>query len=440
MRIYLDTSIFQDLKKEEHAKLLSLVSADKEKNAYLFSEAHLHDLNRDTTDIKFADMKFMEEIVGRQCFSYEEKLLFRNLTPTEYYESKDWTWDANPDIKETARSNFGIFPLNLSNTIQIDNIPEDYPQSFVELLSKTTDMSTFTEGMLDFTEELSDKKKRSFRDMLKYLHQNSLSQAEYENQGIKGFDGTEVFDMPLFRNTYLEFVRNKTIFKDDYNLFIMAYNFLEIYGIVKGKPKIQYMPNLRDDSRHAFFGACCDLIVSKDDDFLKKTKFIYQLFGFDTVVMTRPEFETYLLNFNPENDTLESLEKEIKKQDDDMMWEHWIDEDTNNKYYKRKLNELYYSMFDTLTFVMSSEGNYYFFSRGGHYCKEGTYGKEIEYITNKLVQRLGEDSNENSTFDTNELQDNEWVGREWYFDKVTILLTVQNGAMRLYFELVFPEE
>ena len=68
MRIYLDTCILQDLKNESNKDLLDSIIRNKGELIYCFSEAHLYDLARDKTDEKFADMRFMEQIVDDICY------------------------------------------------------------------------------------------------------------------------------------------------------------------------------------------------------------------------------------------------------------------------------------------------------------------------------------------------------------------------------------
>ena len=71
MRVYLDTCIIQDLKEDINKQLLNSILESKGELIYCYSEAHLYDLSRDKTNEKFADIKFMEQIVDDNCYHYD---------------------------------------------------------------------------------------------------------------------------------------------------------------------------------------------------------------------------------------------------------------------------------------------------------------------------------------------------------------------------------
>jgi hypothetical protein len=64
MRIYLDSNVFQDLKKPESKALYDFILTDKNRNYYCFSEAHIQDLTQDETDLKLLDMDFRKPSSG----------------------------------------------------------------------------------------------------------------------------------------------------------------------------------------------------------------------------------------------------------------------------------------------------------------------------------------------------------------------------------------
>lgn len=71
MRLYLDSSVFQFLKKDENKELYDLVLKDKSNNIYCFSEAHVYDLIQDKTSHKLDDMTFIETIVDNNCWHFD---------------------------------------------------------------------------------------------------------------------------------------------------------------------------------------------------------------------------------------------------------------------------------------------------------------------------------------------------------------------------------
>lgn len=64
--IYLDKQIFSYLFKSNEAKYKALkekILSHKDDFIFLYSDAHLFDLQKDNTERKFAEMEFMQEIV-----------------------------------------------------------------------------------------------------------------------------------------------------------------------------------------------------------------------------------------------------------------------------------------------------------------------------------------------------------------------------------------
>ncbi|MCW5899978.1 MAG: hypothetical protein KIT10_11985 [Flavobacteriales bacterium] len=65
MRIYLDKNIFSELRKPERQADLEFLIQLKKRHVFVFSEAHLEDLNQDKTEKKRDDLLFMEQLVDR---------------------------------------------------------------------------------------------------------------------------------------------------------------------------------------------------------------------------------------------------------------------------------------------------------------------------------------------------------------------------------------
>ena len=247
MTIYLDSCVFQYLKREKNSALLDLIRADKSKNIYCFSEAHLFDLNRDPSDEKFKDMEFIEGIVENNCYFYDKRICFEYYTPAEYYDSFEW-----PDLSNIRPENFccpslenilRLIPLNFKDLIPAEQFPADYPKQFVELLNKTSNFYDFISASLDFTSSLANEKK-VFGEFVRYLHKSSLVEGIYKSAGIVGFDGNRITDKTAFIDSYGKVFLKEGQKKYRYDLFLDMYNGLEIYGLVKGKPKKQKMMNL----------------------------------------------------------------------------------------------------------------------------------------------------------------------------------------------------
>lgn len=442
MRIYIDSCVFQGFKRGDFSDLFIAIKEDKLKNLYCFSEAHLYDLARDTSDEKFTDMKFIEDIVENNCYYYNKKISFDHFTPTEYYNLYDWDnvtsffFDDNI-FADTFKSIFKSIPLNFRDFIQDDQIPEGFPPAFMELLLGTTTVYDFFHRFLSFTAELTSEQKK-FKEFIRYLHKSSLTTNIYETIGIKGFDGTKVIDKQLFRETYSEHFLKNAKEKYRYDLFIDMYNGLEIFGFVKGKPKKQKMMNLINDGRHAFFGAFCDIMVSTDEDFLYKTRFIYDFSDIETLVLKPEEFQDIIQNSKPETHSLAGLLSELKEIKKKGIVSKW--EDDGKEYSLVELNNKYYGYFDIIIFVNEKGKFCHFFSKKINNFSTGTITKEIKYVINKLVSELGKDLDQKGDFEICEIKDDMWCGRNWIFADTLIELNISSKMYLRFYTLTNESE
>ena len=432
MRIYLDSCVFQDLKKEECRNLLALVKADKQYNIYCYSEAHLYDLSRDLGNDKYDDMEFIERIVDANCFSFNEKVLFNYKTPREYYDLFDWSNVAKQYALND--SDFGKNELFLKNTtiqladyITTEQLPVDFPKSLMKLISTGSNLFDIFSGFMSYTKELTTNQK-SFKDLIKYLHNNSLTTKLYESIGIKGYNGNSIYDEETFNESYTDFYLNSSTDKTLYSIFINMYNGLEIFGIVKGKPKRQQMMNLINDARHAFFGAQCDIVVSKDSDFLNKTKFFYDLRKIETLVLDIPAFEDFITKTT--TNSYDNLLSELE--DIDTIEAYDIKQVNDTTYTLKKLKNTHFGYFDTITFLSIDENKNFFFSKKSNNLSKTILTKEVEFVTNRLITELGIDINNSGLFQANEIQDNRWLGRKWIIKNIEVNLNFDKKIYLLF--------
>ncbi|MFZ4401555.1 MAG: hypothetical protein ACOYO1_16095 [Bacteroidales bacterium] len=423
MRIYLDNCVFQDLKNELNKNLLDSIIKSKGELIYCFSEAHIQDLSRDKKDYKFSDMSFMEAIVDDNCFFYEKQFLVEHYTPLYYYNRFDWTnvSSANKSIKSFVESNyvfggllkslFSAIPLNLKDLIPQNQMPADMPQDMIDMLLTPSNLYELMLIMTEYSDSLTVEQKK-FKEQLQYLHKNQLTQ-NLNLIGIEGYDGEKITDIKKFRNSYANYFLKNTKGKYRYDLFLDMYNGLELFGFVPGKPKKQKMINMINDGRHAFFGGFCDIVVSKDEDFINKAKFMYNLHEIQVQVYNISEFSEFVETQNKRDnkhfiDLIEDLDNE--KNLSNVMYE--IEEDNQFATY-RKLNCTYWGYFNVL--INHSNGNVYFTKDTTNFMK-GTLIKEIEFCVNQLFQELGKDIRLRGQWETNELkkdQEKEWHGRTW---------------------------
>ncbi|MBL6446011.1 hypothetical protein JMN32_06805 [Fulvivirga sp. 29W222] len=288
---------------------------------------------------------------------------------------------------------------------------------FTKILKGMEVMSFF-----DLSEELIEDQKK-FRNFIRYLHNNALSSKIYESLGIKGFDGQGLTDKGLFRETYLDYHIKQSIDTHMNSVFANMYHGLEILGIVKGRPRKQRMMNMINDGKHSYFGAFCDIVVSSDDDFLNKTKFLYDVFDIKTSVLSTEEFRHHL-KFPILKNTISDCIESIRGLDFAKMLKVTNEE---GEYLIAVLSPKVYGYFNRLVFAPREQFDNFYFLRERENWSSGTLAKEIEYITNSLITELGPDFNEKEVFNGKEFMGEEWDGRIWVMPEVLIELGYKNS-------------
>lgn len=434
MRVYLDSCVFQDLKNDSRKSLLDLIINSKGEFIYCFSDAHIQDLSRDDTDNKFSDLEFMETIVDDNCFYYDKAFLVDNFKPIEYYKRFDWSSFTSvsqllTDFSETdicgvyfkvMMSAFSAIPLNFKELFSQNQLPDEFP-SEMKTIFEVSNMSEFISALSNYIDSLTGEK-TVFKQLLQYLHKNQIT--KYSDLiGIEGFDGQQITDKRRFSESYADYYLKQTNGKGKYryDLFIDMYNGLEFFGFVKGKPKKQKMMNMINDARHAFFGGFCYIVVSKDEDFIKKTNFMYSLHEIQTKVYNVSEFEKYLEQISQSkskglsNLLAEIVNKEMQKNEIRVI------EENNERVIYKKLSDTYFGYFNIL--ITHSNGSIYF-SKEKNLFGTGTLIKEISFCVNQLVNEMGIDVFEREYWKDGELQkdkEREWFGRTWILNNEIII-------------------
>ena|GEM_PF-1474890 len=427
IKVYLDSCVYQELKKETNKALLNRIVNAKRNIVFCFSEAHLHDLNRDKTDEKFKDMDFIESIAENHCFYIDKRAKFSYLTPKEYYEGFDWNapFELGGDpLIDGLLQMFKNIPLSFKELMPAENNSGHMTNSMFDLLQKPNNLYEFMEEMLKYSDKLNDHKE--FKEHLRVLHANSQMPNIDTATEIEGYDGTKVTDKEKFRNSFTKRFLQEGKEKPLHDLYSDLYHGLEVFGFVKGKPKKQKMMNLIDDARHSFFGAHCDIVVSKDEDFLAKTRFLYDVVEIKTQIVSFDDFANVLDIIEADdalllNDLATNINQPILK-------EMEIGDDTNGNIgtVVVRLPHKYFSYFNALAYIGSPAGVFFSFTQEYISYSTGTLTKQIEFVTNKFAVLLGQDCNGRREFNNSEIENDSWPGRCWIIDEMMITLRLDN--------------
>ncbi len=437
MRIYIDNCVIQDLKKPDFSNLLDLIRFDQKNNIYCYSEAHLQDFMRDKSQEKFNDLKFMESIVKSNCWYFNKKIFFDHILPSDFYKpfpefrekifEKDEIFSKDSFIGELFESLKHI-PFDLSSMIDIESLPIDFPKQFKILLENTTNFYDFFCNFGNITNELATNQK-DFKELIVHLHKCNLSSLFFEHIGIVGYNGRFLTDIDKFRESYNSFLSKDKKKKNIYEQFLNQYNGLEFFGIVKGVPRKQKMMNMINDGRHAFFGGYCDIVVSKDIDFIEKSKFMYEIHDISTLIFNMNEFQNFL-DVNISNSKLSLV---------DMIEDGNIINTDNiiqneNGIFSMLLDKTYYSYFNNVNYISNEKVNYTYYTRAWHNLSPLTLKCELEIIVDAFIDLFGIDLNGKKEFLMEEITENKWEGRIWINKSTQIIL---NFNKKIYLA-IFP--
>jgi hypothetical protein len=436
MRIYLDTNVFSYLKKPENKPFYDLILADKDQNYYCFSEAHIQDLIRDETDLKFSDMEFMATIVGSNCWNYDKEINVQFRTPREYYD--DHAWNVGTDLMKSddiiyanIRESFRGIPLNWEQFINTDQLPFDFPEDLRPILLESATMLDFMESLLNITDNLSAKQPR-FKRLLQYLHRSMGEHNLYEKLGINGFDGNNFTDWEAFAKSLKGLVYKRSHAKDLYNLFIEMQFSLDIYGIIKGKPKKQKFISLLNDGKHAYYAGHSHILVTSDMDMFAKTKLVYRIWDVNTIIFTPEEFKHYLIDTSFQDKSVAALFAQFNSAAElPIIFEQYT---LDQAFIKKELPHWYLGEFNTLSCSSSRGYTYYFFRQHFTNIPFNTLTIELERVVNQLAIHFGTDELGRGQFEKKEIENNDWTGREWRTGEMGVILHLNDGMVLSFFK------
>ena len=301
--IYLDKQVFSHLfnsREEKYSLLREKILSHKDEFIFLYSNAHLFDLQDDKTDIKYAEMEFMQSIVDRNRLIYEfSRQAVMKQSPLEAYETVgkvgDFSWLDNFDITQLTKEQraainniVDISIKDLKGELDFHWLKNRVPISVSE---QQIDMPIF-KSLVNFIAYNFYENKEAYRQ----VRDNTI--ARYNPSEIKS-NTEEVFNEQLSSSPLgLSFIDTiKAILKqiglstsDSATIYYMSYILLDLLGVNKEARKKVKFRNLQADCCHSFFGSYCDCIVSDDEGLRQKSKTLYSLFNFSTKVYSIDEF------------------------------------------------------------------------------------------------------------------------------------------------------
>lgn len=456
IRVYLDTNIFQILKKNpDSAKLNMQLKKYADNLLYCYSHAHMLDLQRDKTDKKLEDLVFMEQFVndnylihywgkeGAWCYKIKPKEAFDDLEPvTDIQEllNFDNLFSGMPELKafgDTFKSLLSLQTIDV-NTSQM-NLPgeiKSLTDKFIHPGEKKVSVLEMMNRFLDMYSDLSTNDK-SFRQLRKFIIQ-------YVNPGMNKIKHTDInfndaLKETVLQKSFTEYVTNslnpdgkKEITKKDF--FLHAYAIINLLGIDQEKNKKAKFTNTFHDSLHAYYGAFCDYVVSDDEGFLIKAKLLYKFLDIETKVLHIDEFSSGINLIADTNESTVSnfitlLRNDLKN---GIVLKSYPSIYPERYTIAIKAYHLYLGFFNHIKQIFDKQdGDFILLYASRNNYSTFYFYKEIEIIVNKALSLFGTDIEFKGNFiekEETEIRNKTWTGRQWEIGNVKFVLEINLGT------------
>jgi hypothetical protein len=461
MRIYFDKQIFSHLFKQEQDKYCSLLPKlykAVNNNLFCYSHAHLLDLKNDSTNIKFAELEFMETLVADNYISYhgiEKKTSFYLARPSETFASEINTAE-NIDITSLlSKDSDDLSELEKMRRDGIVNAMSNIRSNFGLLNPLELPYSSFKPEDAYFLGDLPiDQLSGYFKELLDKMEDDKSIYKRIRNASDKYLnDGKYIADPgnskfnqelkeSLLGKTFLDFVEKNLNPDGDkhisrYDFYINAYCILDLLGICKEPAKSVKFNNMLNDGIHSYYGAYTDMVVSDDMGFLKKTKILYRLLGIETKVCHIDEFmKTF--DFNIDNKTNENHNfSELLRYD---LENGIVVGSKKSLQFNRETITLktaldYFGLFNRIDNMVEDRIQYYYMYSDRKNYSPGLFFREFEMVINHTYNLFGTDVNSRGEFDWEnekaQISNFEWPGRLWKLRGLVVQIEVNEGNNKL---------
>lgn len=472
-RIYFDSNIFRELKKNtsENSLFEKIIKA-KDRLLFLYSHAHLLDLQEDKTDYKFKDLLFMEQLVDNNYLFIEHKKEHANLqlaTPTEAFEviGSGYSIEENlfdfddifnleglevtPESKKAKEKlNKALStPLKLNLKSNIEKHQNGNSEVWEKLLPEIKDEYSMKEWFQVFSKMYANLLET---DTYKELRKNSLDSLQLTSKfdiDIEKFSFDEDLKNTPIKKSFLELVDQSMSYNEstkdqyEYMYFITAFNLLNILGIDKEKNKKAVFVNTINDAQHAYYGAHNDIVVSNDEGFLLKTKVLYRLLGIQTKTKNLKEFQEEFIQISGGidiniNSYLKFLTFELKNS---LIINSKYNLELDSDIVTYKTDNYHFGYFNRFDFFdLKEEGQQYIFYKSINNYSRFHLFKEYESITNKIYALFNMDDKGRKEFndkDLDEIKNGNWQGRQWTINEIRFFLrkNYSNGEINYGIQL-----
>lgn len=199
------------------------------------------------------------------------------------------------------------------------------------------------------------------------------------------------------------------------------------------KGRKETFSNTTEDAFHAGFGSTCNFYILNDNKAFKKTSKVYEKFKLDTLPFKPQEFVEYYESYLKPR----SYELDLQIPFEYLKLDHYTEEKLESRILRTyHVPHFLFDFFNKLLVVTTIEGKIEMLvlSQIAPSNKKITYYFEIEKLSPKLYQALGDDIDQLGDIKQPELEQEEWQGRKWDFENISFRFIRSQGIYQFYYD------
>lgn len=400
--IYFDKQLFSHLFKSQEEKyrvLREKILSHRDEFIFLYSNAHLFDLQQDTTDIKYNEMDFMQSIVDGNHIFYESpninvvkespRSAFNNVAKAD-----DFSWLYNLDWSQITEEQCDA----INNIIDISvkdlrgELEFDWLKKRTPIHSKK--LAYNKESLISFVKLI---KENFYEDKNSYKNIRDNAVKNYNPTSITS-DCEQIFNNQLeaaplglsFLETIKAVINQFGLKSSDATIvYYISYMLLDLLGVSKETRRKVKFRNMQTDCMHSFFGSYCDCFVSDDAGILKKSKTLYRLFNIETKIYSINEFiKTF-------NEAINNTQKHVSEYFKEICTDYekkevvWAESLTQYTLTQLRAFHIYFGYFNYMLERTSKDETVIILYKNKR-ASQLLLIQEIEIIVNRIVRSFNE--------------------------------------------------
>lgn len=439
-----------------YEKLAETINTHSREFFALYSSAHTDDLLNDTTDEKFEDAKYIEQLTNNFMLEYNavyKKLnlyikspvqTLRDHVPTTYSLNNLFEGFGDTDspiLNALTKGLEDLFKMPVFDfKIDITAI-KNYKNTYAKFIPFNGSRQSLSDLFVHFqslNEELSNKDSTLYKstrkaniDTLKFNNNQNLSTSqEIDKVLIKAGLGKGLHEMIMQMGA-----SDQKVTWHDY--FQRGFIFLNMLALDKEKNKKADFTSLNNDSQHAYYSAHCDYLITEDKGLKFKAQLLFEINNIQTKILTPEEFIQYvelrkLGVINSKDELIINLVQQMQML---KPFTEYKSEKFDRITYFYNLGFPFFDYFNELEYIVDNDQGIFFVlvAKRSSFSVDLFY-KEFELITNKVVEALGPDLENKLQYtdeDREAISNNVWNGRLWDIGKVPAALEINKGTQKL---------